>query len=59
MVFLSRVVMAVYREGTFFSTSYFDSPNIPPITIPGLEAEKKKNDRALTDNHKKYTITGN
>jgi hypothetical protein len=37
--------------GTFVRISNFDSPNMPPMGMPGLDAEKKTSERALTDKY--------
>jgi hypothetical protein len=48
-----RTVLGMNFEGSFFRISYLDSPNIPPIGIPGFDAEKKIHERARSDNQAK------
>jgi hypothetical protein len=54
-----RIVRGTSRDGIFFKISYFDSPNMPPIGMPGLDAVKKTKDRARSDSHIQYRIAGN
>jgi hypothetical protein len=53
------IVLGVYAAGIFFSTSNLDSPNMPPIVIPGLAAEKNTSERALNESHNQYMRAGN
>jgi len=51
--FLSQnKVKAFTSSGIFFKIPNFDSPSIPPVSIDGLEALKKKNDLALIESQK-------
>src|SRR5688572_2670159 len=56
---LISIVFGMYCSGIFNRTSYLDSPNIPPISMPGFEAEKKTGERDLSESQRKYTILGN
>src|SRR5262245_19228856 len=56
--YVTRTVVGFTDSGIRFITSAFDSPNIPPIRIPGLEAEKNVNERALSESHNQYTYSG-
>src|SRR5690606_16580142 len=38
-------------SGTRLRISNFDSPNMPPKRMEGFEAEKKNNERALSESH--------
>src|SRR3954463_15838559 len=54
-----RIDFGIYCSGIFSRMSNLDSPNMPPMGMPGLEAEKKMNERALSESQPKYMNNGN
>jgi hypothetical protein len=48
-----KSALAINSAGILFRISILDSPNIPPIGMPGFDAEKKTNERALSESQKK------
>ena len=49
----TSALLGMYREGSLQRTSNLDSPNMPPIGMPGLDAVKKKKERARNDSQAK------
>src|SRR5436190_19366782 len=46
---LIRDDLGLYSGGNLARTSNLDSPNIPPMRMPGFEAEKKKSEPLFSD----------